>query len=240
MKKILVTIILLSSMTAIVAQEKVVNDKNAQKRSVQGFHGIKVSHGIDLFLSQGNTETVVVSASDESLRDRIKTVVENGVLKIYLDNKDEWWKFNWSSRNLRAYVSVKNIDLLDASGGSDVDVDGTLKSAKLAMEISGGSDFKGKVDIGDLSIDQSGGSDIDISGRAGKLDITSSGGSDFDGYDLVSDVCTVDASGGSDVNITANRELIASASGGSDVHYRGNAELKKKNSSGGSSVSKRD
>jgi phage pi2 protein 07 len=239
MKKILASIIVMSIVTTIIAQEKVVNDKNAQKRSVQGFHGIKVSHGIDLYLSQGNTETVVVSASDEDIRDRIKTEVENGILRIYFDNKGESWKF-WSSRNLRAYVSVKNIDLLDASGGSDVSIDGTLKSNKLAMDISGGSDFKGKVDIGDLIIDQSGGSDIDISGRAGKLGISSSGGSDFDGYDLVSDICTVDASGGSDVNITANREIVASASGGSDVHYRGSAELKKKNSSGGSSVSKRD
>ncbi len=232
--------IFLLPLTAIIAQEKVINDKNAQKRSVQGFHGIRVSHGIDLYLSQGNEETVAVSAAEESYRDKIKTVVENGVLKIYFDNKDESWKWNWGSRKLRAYVSFKNIDQLDASGGSDVMVDGTIKVSRLTLGISGGSDFKGKVDVQDLKIDQSGGSDISISGRAGKLDIDASGGSDFNGYDLAADVCVVDASGGSDVSITANREVSASASGGSDVHYRGAASLKQKNSSGGSSVSKRE
>jgi hypothetical protein len=44
----------------------------------------------------------------------IKTVVENGVLKIYYDN-DSWkfWK-NGENKKLKAYVSVINFDGLDA------------------------------------------------------------------------------------------------------------------------------
>ena len=45
-------------------------------------------------------------------------------------------------------------------------------------------------------VEASGGSDVHISGRADKLTIDASGGSDFKGYDLVSDICTLDASGG--------------------------------------------
>jgi hypothetical protein len=196
-----------------------VDDKNAQRRQVSGFHGVKVSHGIDLYISQSSEETVVVSASDEEYRNKIKTVVENGILKIYYDDNKSWG-INWGNRKLRAYVSIRNIDQLDASGGSDVMVEGNLRGDKLSMDISGGSDFKGKVDVQELSIDQSGGSDIDITGRASRLNLGSSGGSDFDGYGLMTDVCVIDASGGSDVTISASKEISADASGGSGVAKR--------------------
>jgi hypothetical protein len=238
MKPLLLAGLAFLSYGILIAQDpKVINDKNAQKRSVSGYHGVLVSHGIDLYLTQGNTETVAVSASKVEHRDMIKTTVEGGILKIFIDKKDaERGLFDRS--NLRAYVSFKMIDKLEASGGSDVQVEGTIKVPKLNCEISGGSDFKGRVDIADLNIDQSGGSDVDISGKVGKLKIEASGGSDFEGYQCVADYADINASGASDVNITVNKELTVEASGGSDVHYKGNAVIKNVNTSGGSGVSK--
>ena len=48
------------------AQRTVINDPNAEVRQVKGFHGIEVSNSINLYLSQGEEETVVVSANDSS------------------------------------------------------------------------------------------------------------------------------------------------------------------------------
>jgi hypothetical protein len=102
------------------------------------------------------------------------------------------------------------------------------------VEISGGSDFDGKVETDDLDIQASGGSDVDISGKAEKLTIDASGGSDFKGYELASDICNVEASGGSDVHVTVNKELSASASGGSDVYYKGTGLIRELKTSGAS------
>jgi hypothetical protein len=44
-----------------------------------------VGDGIDLYLSQGTEESVAVSASKDEYMDRLKTEVEDGVLKIYYD-----------------------------------------------------------------------------------------------------------------------------------------------------------
>ena len=224
--------------TSAVAQDKVVNDANAQKRNVSSFHAVSVSGGVDLILTQSDAEAVAVSANKLDDRDNIVTEVVDGVLKIYYD-APSGFSFSWTSRKLRAYVSVKNIDGLRASGGSDVDVNGTLSVAKLKMDISGGSDFKGKVDVTDLEISQSGGSDVDISGRAANVSIHASGGSDFNGYELATDKCAAHCSGGSDITITVNKELSADASGGSDIHYRGTGTVTKAGSSGGGSVKKR-
>ena len=204
--------------------QKTVNDPNAEKRNVSGFHAIEVSGGIDLYLSQGN-EAVAVSAAKTEYRVKIMTKVENGVLKIWYEWKNGL-KVDWGNRKMKAYVSFKNLDRLEASGGSDVDVDGSINVSKLDMEISGGSDFSGKVDIGEMKVGASGGSDVSISGKTTRLRIDASGGSDFSGYELSADVCDVEASGGSDVHITVNKELSANASGGSDVFYKGNGLIR--------------
>ena len=231
MKKLFSLLVITGLITAASAQ-KTINDANAQKRNVSGFHAIEVGGGIDLYLSQGE-EAVAVSASKNEYRARIKTEVKNGVLKIWY----EWnsnLKFDWSNHKLKAYVSFKDIDRLEGSGGSDISIDGSIKVAKLALEISGGSDFDGKVETSELEIQASGGSDVRISGKATRLAIDASGGSDFKGYDLASDICNVEASGGSDVHITVNKELSANASGGSDVYYKGTGMIRDLKTSGSS------
>jgi hypothetical protein len=231
MKKLLFSLLVTGLVTTASAQ-KTINDANAEKRNVSAFHAIEVSGGIDLYLSQGE-EAVAVSASKNEYRAKIKTEVKDGVLKIWY----EWnsnLRFDWSNHKLKAYVSFKDIDRLEGSGGSDISIDGSIKVAKLVMEVSGGSDFDGKVETEELKIHASGGSDVDISGKAARLTIDASGGSDFKGYDLASDICNVEASGGSDIHVTVNKELSANASGGSDVYYKGTGMIRDLKTSGSS------
>ena len=63
-------------------------DPNADLRSVKDFHGINVSGGIDLYLTSGD-EAVAVSASEVKFRDKIKTEVVNGILRIWFDKSDK-------------------------------------------------------------------------------------------------------------------------------------------------------
>ncbi len=236
MKKVLGLIMLIVCMSTAMAQ-KTIQDANAEKRAASGFHAIEVSDGIDLLLSQGGNESVAVSASESKYRDRIKTEVSNGVLKIYYE-RNFHVNVDWGNRKMKAYVSFKNIDRLEASGGSDIKVDGSIKVDRLALNVSGGSDFDGTVSIDNMQVEASGGSDVDISGDVKRLSIDASGGSDFKGYSLSADICTLEASGGSDVYITINKELSADASGGSDVFYKGNGTVREIKSSGSSSIKK--
>jgi hypothetical protein len=217
--------------------QKVINDPNVEPRTLKGsFTGISVSSGIDIYLSSGD-EAVAVSASKPEYRDRIKTEIENGVLKIWFDSKTGISISG--NKNLKAYVSYKTLKSLDASGGSDVSVDGSIKGAELVLRVSGGSDFNGAVDVDFLKARLSGGSDIKISGRATSLDVNASGGSDFKGYALVAETCELEASGACDIEVTANKELSARASGASDIHYKGKPAVKEAKASGASSVSGR-
>lgn len=237
MKK-LFSLVFLAFLGATSYPQKTIHDANAEARTVSGFHAIEVSGGIDLYLTNGD-EAVAVSSNDKEIRDRIKTEVKDGVLKIYFEWK-KGLKFNLKGGNsMKAYVSFKTLDKLSASGGSDVNLEGIMKSDKLSLNVSGGSDFKGKVEVGSLIINQSGGSDVALNGHVTDIRIDASGGSDFSGYDLVTDNCIIHASGGSDINITVNKEFYAEASGASDVNWKGKATVKGAKASGAGSVSHR-
>lgn len=238
MKNILLLAAFTTACLSSCAQnEKTIRDNNAQKRDVTGYHAIHISGGIDLYLSQGD-EAVAVSAADLSDRDRIVTEVENGVLQVHMAGQRMHWG-SWGDRKLKAYVSFKQLDGLNASGGSDIFIESGIRTDKLDLGLSGGSDLKGKMTVRELAIIQGGGSDIYLGGEVTHLSVHATGGSDFHGYDLLAEECRVDASGGSDIQITASKELSINASGGSDVYYKGAAMIKDQHASGSSSITKK-
>jgi len=234
MRKIINLLLVIFIFQSAVAQNTI-SDPNVEKRNITGFHAISVSSGIDLILVQGD-EAVAVSASELKYRDRIQTEVKEGVLKIWYEHENR--NFNISFRNikLKAYVSCKTLDGLKASGGSDIVINGVIKTGRLDLSISGGSDIRGKMEATDLKATASGGSDIMLSGIAQSVYIHTSGGSDFKGTDFIVENCFIDASGGSDVSITVNKELSVEATGGSDVHYKGTGLIRDIKNSGGGSI----
>ncbi|MEO5907875.1 MAG: head GIN domain-containing protein [Ginsengibacter sp.] len=215
----------------------VINDKNAEVRNVISFSAIKVSGGIDVYLSQSDEEALALSASDESTRDNIKTEVKNGILNIWYDGGR--FRFN-SDRKLRAYVSFKTLQSLEASGACDFIINGIFKASSVRIKLSGACDIKGNVNFDNLQLDISGASTVKVNGNVENIKIDASGASDVKNYDLIADNCVADISGASDVKITVNKSIAAKASGASSLFYKGNPERREVSSSGASSISHRD
>jgi hypothetical protein len=216
--------------------QTVINDKNVQVRNAGSFSALKVSGGIDVFLSQSNENAVAVSASDVNDRDLIKTEVNDGVLKIYYDSRS----FRLRNKQLRAYISFKNLEGIEGSGATDFTVTNKLSANSIKIKLSGASDMKGLVNIDNAQIDISGASTMKISGAIRNMKIEASGASDLKNYDLVVDNCIADLSGASDVKVTVNKSISAKASGASNLDYKGSADIRNISSSGASNISKRD
>ena len=234
MKQILILLLTIAGISC-VAQGYIINDKYAQTRAIGSFNSIKVSGSIEVFLSQGGSEALAISASEEKYREKIRTEVINGTLTIWYDG--EW--ISWSgNKKLRAYVSFKSLNMLEASGASGFHINGTLGLPSLTVKLKGASDLRGTVKISTLIIDLNGASDVKLNGSVGSITIDASGASDVKGYDLIADACTAKLSGASDVNITINKELSVHAGGASSVHYKGSAVMKDIHTSGASSITK--
>jgi len=261
MKRILLGLILITGCN-LSAQNKtaVVYDNHAQVRKVPSFNAISVSSAIDLYLTQSSTNEVAVSASEEDIRDHIITEVVGGTLIIRLGDHSTWfsWK-KWGNYKTKAYVSIKDIDALTATGASNVhlvntiespkirikltgasDFHGDIKAGTLDYKLSGASDYKGQVTASNIIIDGSGASNIELTGTVDDLSLEVSGASDAKLYGLTSKGAVVHASGASHAQLNVTEILKAQSSGASNIDYKGNPNVKEYNTSGASSIKHRN
>jgi hypothetical protein len=212
------------------------NNEKTEIRKVKNFSAIKVSTGIDLYLTMGNSEEVKIVADDNDI-DEIITKVENNTLHIYM-KKTSW--FNWGSvKSKKAYVTIKELEGIYASSGSDVRSENTLKGESLEVKASSGSDVKIDIVYKNVSLDSSSGSDLAVSGKSKNLEVEASSGSDIKAQDLESVNCEARASSGSDITVNVSENLKARASSGADIKYYGNPTTKNIDESSGGDVKSR-
>lgn len=237
MKRLFLSLLLAFTCYNLLAQ-KTISDPNVEKRTVGSFHGIDVATGIKLILTEGSTEEVAVSASKTEYRERIITEVVNGVLKIHYDNKLKAINKKDESKNLRAYVSYKNLDKLEVTTGAQVEINGILKVSSLDLKSNTGGLVKGEIAITTLKVDQNTGSKITLTGKADNLDVDGDTGSKFLGEGLSTTNCNASVSTGAQVFITVEKELSAKANTGGYIKYRGQGGLRTVKTNTGGHVSK--
>jgi hypothetical protein len=260
MRNLVLALCLLFAFNVNAQNTSLIHDDHAQLRKLGNFTSIKVSSAIDLYLTQAGNCQVAVSAANEEYRDKIVTVVEGGTLIIKMQDRDGWfnWK-SWGNTKAKAYVSVKELDALMASGATNVhlmnqlemnklklklagasDLKGDMKVGNLSIEVSGASDYKGQVEAKNMSIEASGASKVELSGMVDDLSLEVSGASDAKLYNLIAKGAVVNASGASTANINVSQLIKAEASGASSINYKGQATVKEILNSGASKIKHRD
>ena len=230
------SILLIALVLGANIQSFTFSTEKTETRNLKDFDKIKVSSGIDLFVRMGETEEVKVVA-DGDIIDQVITEVKDGTLKIYMKQNNNW---NWGiTKSRKVYVSVKELERLEASSGSDVNSENTLTGESLKVSASSGSDVNLEIHYKNFTLDTSSGSDARISGKTKNFEAESSSGSDIKAQDLESVICKVSVSSGSDATVNVSDELYANASSGADVRYYGNPQVKDINESSGGDVTQK-
>ncbi|HEX6279327.1 MAG TPA: head GIN domain-containing protein [Pyrinomonadaceae bacterium] len=183
----------------------------SETRSVSDFSQIEVSSVFHVEITAQQEYRLEIEA-DDNLLQHITTEVRNGRLEISLDKRVK------TKNPMKVRISAPNIDRIDASGASFVDLS-NLKNSE-------------------LTVDTSGASKINVAGETGKLIVDVSGASRIDAGSLSAQTANVDASGASHVSVNVVNELIADASGASRVTYSGSPSVTR-NTSGAGSVSQK-
>jgi hypothetical protein len=212
------------------------NSDKTETRQVSNFNGIKVSTGIDLYITMGTAEEIKIVADDEIIDDLI-TEVKDGTLRIYMKQSNNWFNWNSGNQTRKAYVTVKELESIEASSGSDVKSENTLKGEELKVSASSGSDLEIDVYYKNVWVDSSSGSSAKLSGKTKTLNAEASSGSDIKAEGLESSICKIKVSSGSDATVNVTDELYANASSGADVRYYGNPQVKDIDESSGGDVS---
>ena len=214
-------------------QEKLINQ---QQRDIENFTGIKVQNAISVTLQQGQATSVTVFTANAEDLNKVITEVNNGVLHIKLSESNRKWR----NKKIKVEIVMPTIENLEASGASDIKVEGKILTENLKIKLSGASDLKASIKALKLNADVSGASDLKLSGICGSVVIESSGASSVKSYELNCEEADLKASGASDIRISVQKTLKANASGASSIYYKGKPSLKDLNNSGASSIKNKE
>jgi hypothetical protein len=218
MRKLLSLVICILMLQNAFAQKEV-SEANTEKRTVSEFHRIKASSGIEVHISKGNREELAVSVGDLAYLDQVKTVVSNGVLKIYREGEWKFWN-TWKNWKVRVYVSYTKLDGLDANSGASIN----------------GSDLQ----LNTLDVHANSGGLIKIGGKADMLDVDVNSGGLFRGFDFEATKCNVEASSGGNAQLNVVKELSAKANSGGLIRYKGEGLIRDINTNSGGSVKRQN
>jgi len=214
---------------------RVNGDKNVitkTRKIANSFTEIKVSTGLDLYITQGNKNKVTVEA-DENLHEIIITEVEDGVLKIYSE------KSIWRATAKKIHVTIKDLNVLTATSGSDVYGKGIINTDEISISATSGADINIKVNATSVETNSTSGSDIHISGITINHASNATSGSEIEAYELESKNTLAKATSGADIDIYASEKIEAKANRGGDIDFKGNPKSIVKKTTSGGSISKK-
>jgi hypothetical protein len=187
-----------------------------EKRTVsEDFTAVKGSAGLDVYLTEGSENKIVVEA-DENLLDIIETEINNG--KLNITTRENIGR----SKSKKVHVTYKELNKIYASSGADVICNSVIKSEKITLDASSGSDLEVEVFAKEVIAETSSGADIKISGKATLLLASSSSGSSIKARELLVVNCNADASSGADITVNVKEKLSTEATSGGNIKYYGN------------------
>lgn len=229
MKKLFYSVLLLT----LVYTVGYAREDYTENRSVGSFNMIDVCCGIDVYISEGASSTIRVETNKEEFLPRIITETKNGELRIYVNNKNNFFT-SFKNVQIKVYVTASNLTGIKATSGSDVQSTGVLSANEIKLSASSGADINLDLNAVRMDCSVSSGSDIKLRGKASYASLNASSGSDMDLGDMTVGVVDASASSGSDIVVRVTDEIDAKASSGADIIYKGSPKIvNKKESSGG-------
>ncbi|GGW60826.1 putative autotransporter adhesin-like protein [Winogradskyella epiphytica] len=232
--KIIVTSILSLLMLSCVMGKGIKGngDVISEVRNIpSNFNAIKVSQGLDLYITQSNDVSLSVEA-DSNLHEIIMTEVEDGELRIYTTENIQ------TATSRKIMLSISDITAIKATSGSDVFTTNTLEVKNLKLTCTSGADMSLNVKTEQLSCETTSGSDIKLRGSTKEFIAKATSGSEIDASELKTEVSEVNATSGADISVNVSKELTANATSGADIRYTGNPEKINASDSSSGSVKK--
>jgi hypothetical protein len=206
------------------------NVETEERNVASDFDKVHGSAGIDVYLTEGTENKVVVEA-DENLLSLITTEVVNGKLKIGVVRGENIGR----AKAKKVHVTYISLTAISASSGADVIGNSVVKSEILTLDSSSGADLEVDIIAQEVYAEVSSGADLKIAGRALKLVAEASSGSDLKAKELEVKICRASASSGADITVNVLDEINGRASSGGDIRYYGNpTAVKTKDGASGS------
>jgi hypothetical protein len=233
MRQILTTLVVLTTVTGF---------GQTTTRRVSDFHSIKIQGPFDVYITQGDSESVTLNAPEEILS-RMVTAVEGGVLKVH-PRHDNWsqgpksWygdKSWWHTHpRISVYITTKSLRRLVSSGSTAIQFKEGINTDHLKIVVRGSGHVEGKVSAMALKTKVSGSGHVALAGTAKKASIRIFGSGEFSGKDLATTDAAVHISGSGHAAVNASNQVNAALHGSAGISYTGTDNIHTRKSGSGS------
>jgi uncharacterized protein YxeA len=185
-----------------------------KERATTSFEGIRASTAIDVYLKQGDKESITVEA-DENLHEYILTEVKDGVLKVYTEVSIR------DAKMKRVYVTMKEITSLKTSSAGDIIGETPVKGTDIELGASSAGNIRLEVYARKIDVNISSSGDVSLSGEAETLNADLSSAGNLDASNLKVKDAEVSASSAGDARVNVSEKITARASSAGDITYKG-------------------
>jgi hypothetical protein len=203
-----------------------------KERNTEPFTGVRVSSGIDIFLKQGNNESLSVEA-DENLQEYILTEVRNGVLNVYTEVNIR------EAERKRVYVTMKEVNSIHTTSAGDVFGETPVKSDRLELSASSAGNIKLEAYAKEIRVNISSSGDVSLTGEVDNLEADLSSAGDLNANELKAREADISVSSAGNADINVSEKITARASSAGDINYRGNPKYVDAHSSSAGGIHKR-
>jgi len=145
---------------ALVLSSQVLMAQSRETREVSNFNALSVSSAFEVEISVGNEESLEIEAEDRYMDDII-TEVRGGTLVIRIEESRETRRMRDSPK---AYLTVKSLERINASGAVALKTRDVLRGEKLDIELSGASVINIEMEVENFYLEASGACVISLEG----------------------------------------------------------------------------
>jgi hypothetical protein len=196
-----------------------------EKREVSDFNQISLRGYGELFITQGEQESLTVQA-DEDVLSTIKTDVVNGELRIdiitdWVEKISSFFSKGIYSQRISFDLTVKELTNLDIIGAARVKIKG-LQSEEFAVKLGGAADITiDSLKTVRLKAELPGAGMLKIAGKTTDQSVTVSGAGTYEAPHLESQSATIQLTGLGKATVWAVEELEATLIGLGSIEYYG-------------------
>lgn len=190
-----------------------------ETRNLSAFNALKLTMSADVYLSQGDHQSVEVEADKASL-EYIETET-NGNTLVVRNREGHWHNLG----RIRIYITMPDISEIELSGSGSVESQTPIKAASLKIDLSGSGNIKiTSLQTPELKANITGSGDIFLTGdndQAG-MDATITGSGSIKADELRVANATIHITGSGSARVNVLKELETNITGSGSVLYKGN------------------
>ncbi|NRB48948.1 MAG: DUF2807 domain-containing protein [Saprospiraceae bacterium] len=189
-----------------------------QTLNLDDFSGIELSLPIEVILTQGDVQQVVVQGK-QNIIDELERDVRNGVWDI--ETRDCVRDIG----NMKIFITIPEIDELSIAGSGEIFGDNIFIVNDVELEISGSGNMDLAMEGDDFQATITGSGNIKMEGVADELDLKITGSGDIAAFDMDALRARVEITGSGNAEVRVQDELDVKISGSGDVRYKGTPSL---------------